>query len=513
MEYQQRLTTPVRMRATGTILLTLLVLQACTTWSPSRQPLPQLLEQKPGSALKVVRTDLSTHDVRDAWISGDSLRGRRMPGNTDFAVPLTEIRSVEVRRVSTGRTVMLVAGLGITAAIVAAAISDDDPPPQQEAPVTSCPLVYAWDGTDWRLDSGTFGGAITRALQRTDVDNLDFARPVDGILRLKVTNELSETDHLDALHVLAVDHEPGVTLVPDAGGHLHTIGSLSLAVRAVDYGGRDALARVSQSDGWNWESIPTGRNASRASDVRDGLELTFIRPAGAQSAHLVLDGNNTPWAAYMLHQFVEAHGSATDAWYDSLNARPAYAMAMQERLAREAFLSASLSTADGWTQQGIFWEAGPEIVKRQVMHLDLTGVTGDTVRVRLESVPSFWMIDRVAIEYGLDRPFTVTRLEAVTARDHRGEDVAARINAVDDIYHVLETGDAAEVHFRVPPVSAGSVRSYLLSSTGWYQVHTSRADEPDIATLRQVLEGPLGISRASVERLNKALHVMQTASH
>lgn len=61
----------------------------------------------------------------------------------------------------------------------------------------SCPLVYSWDGQRWRLDSGTFGGAIMPALARTEVDNLLHAVPVGDSLRLRITNELNETDHLD----------------------------------------------------------------------------------------------------------------------------------------------------------------------------------------------------------------------------------------------------------------------------------------------------------------------------
>lgn len=509
MEFQRRLISPLQLRTVGTVLLVLMGLGGCTTWTASRQSLPELLEREPRAVLKVVRSDLSTHQLRSAAIVGDSLVGVRTPGNTNFAAPLADIRSVEVRRVSAGRTAMLVAGIGITAAIVAAA-NKDDPPPEQQP--TGCPLVYAWDGTDWRLDSGTFGGAIMRALQRTDVDNLDFVMPVDGILRLKVANELNETDYLDALHVLAVDHEPGVAVAPDAAGGLHTIGRLSSPVAAVDFGGRDALARVARADGWNWESAPAGRDASRLEDIRDGIELTFVRPARAGSAHLVLDGNNTLWAVHMLQRFIEMHGNATAAWYDSLNASPALALALQDHIAREAFLNVSLNTRDGWTQQGIFWEAGPEIVKRQVMHLDLSDVRGDTVRVRLESVPSFWMIDQVAIEYDPDRPFIVTPLKAVSARDHRGADVAELISEIDDEYYVMETGDAAELHFRVPPVPEGLTRSYVVSSNGWYHAHTSTAGTPSVATLRRVMEEPLGISRVAVEHLSEAVQAMQTSS-
>ena len=41
----------------------------------------------------------------------------------------------------------------------------------------------------------------------------------------------------------------------------------------------------------------------------------------------------------------------------------------------------------GWRRQGLYWEAGPEVSKRQVMHLDLRDVGGDEVVVRLEAPP------------------------------------------------------------------------------------------------------------------------------
>jgi rhodanese-related sulfurtransferase len=493
------------------MLLTMLALAACKVWAPSRQPLAEIAIAEQNVVLRITHTNLALMEVERAHIVGDSLMGYapRSRPRTRVAIPLADIRSVEVQKVSAARTVGLVVALGVSAAIVAGALEEDPPPPPDpEHPTMSCPLIYTWDGRNWRLDSGTFGGAIMRALQRTDLDNLDFAVAADRVLRLKVANELRETDHVDALHVLAVDHEVGLAVAPDASGGIHTLRALVRPVEASDFSGRDALARVKTSDGWNWESTPTGRDSAKLADIRDGIEVTFLRPPDARHAHLVLDGNNTPWAAYLLSEFIEARGSSTDAWYDSLNSGQIDAAAMGAKLAREAFLTVWVETSKGWMRQGLIWEAGPEVVKRQVLHLDLARVRGDTVRVRLESVPSFWLIDQVALDYSTDRPVTATQLELVYARDRQGVDVRARIAAVDDDYYVLETGDEAELHYSVPDVPKGLARSYLLRSTGWYRVHTSLAGVPDTATLRTVSEEPLGISRVAVGRLNDALNSM-----
>jgi hypothetical protein len=291
----------------------------------------------------------------------------------------------------------------------------------------------------------------------------------------------------------------------DPAGRLHTIGALAAPVRATDGRGTDALARVRDADGWNWESSLSGRDPARDADVRDGLELAFVRPPGARRAHLVLDGSNTPWSSYLLGAFVAAHGRATQAWYDSLNAEPLLARAAGMRLAREGFLAASVRTASGWRPQGMFWEAGPEVVKRQVLELDLAQVGGDTVHVRLESAPAFWLVDRVALDFTTDRDLAVHELRLVSARDRAGRDVAPLIAAADDRYYVLEPGDAAELRFGVSELPAGTSRTLLLRSTGWYRIHTPAVGEPDVATLDAVARDPLGLSRGSVVRLNAAL--------
>jgi hypothetical protein len=459
-------------------------------------------------------------------IVNDTLHGSVRANETwDPAIPLSDIESVEVQRYSAGRTAVLIAAAGASAIAAGVAIAaansgssggSSSPPPSSTGTgggqcgimgcgQFSCPLVYSWDGARWRLDSGTFGGAITRGLQRTDVDNLDYATPQEGILRFRVANELAETDYLNALAVLAVDTDSGLAVAPDPRGGLHAIGALVPPVSARDFRGGDALARVRDADGWNWESGPSGRDTARTADLRDGLVLVFVRPHGAARAHLVLDATSSPWSSLLLGDFVRAHGTATQAWYDSLDATPALARATGARLAREAFLSAAVRTEAAWTYQGTFWEAGPEVVKRQVLDLDLSGVAGDTVVVRLESAPSFWLLDRVALDFTADRALAVQELPLLEARDLTGRDVAPLIAAADDRHLVLAHGDAAELRLRVPERPAGTSRSYLLRTTGWYRIDTPNDNVPNVAALDALGRDPLAISRASVTRLNAAL--------
>jgi len=496
-------------------------LQGCSSWRHRPLTPPAFGAAKPPSEVRVTLASGKRILLQSPVITGDSLIGIDFPLVEGFdsarrvALPLAEVHYEEARQANYGRTTLLVVGVGIATLIVIGAMaygSSSSSSSLGSSSNFSCPLVYSWDGNAWRLDSGTFGGAIMRPLARTDVDNLDFATSERGRLRLKLANELDETDFVDALDVLAVDHDPAVSVAPDGEGRLHTLEHPTAPARASDYRGRDALARVRAADGWSWESNPTGRDPVLSADVRDGLELEFPRPRETRSARLVIEGNNTAWAALMLKEYLEAHGRTSSSWYDSLEADPAQARALGATFAREAFLTAKVLTTDGWVAQGTFWEAGPEIAKRQVLALDLSRCEGDTVRVRLESVPSFWQLDRVALDVAAERPITVTELRLDRAVSRDGKDLRPPLTAIDGSVLRMETGDSAELSFRTPAVPRGQSRSYLVRSHGWYRIHSTDAGEPDLALLESVSGRPLGVSKAAVARANEVMRRMEEAA-
>jgi hypothetical protein len=409
--------------------------------------------------LRVTLADGRHYTITAPFVAADSLRGVE-PDHMDrlVSLALSDIWQLEVRRTNAAGTALLVLA---TASVAAAAILSAQPQPTPPAGTyAGCPLVYSWDGSRWRLDSGTFGGAIAAPLARTDVDLLAHARVERGRLRLRLRTELDETDHTDAIRVVAVDHPPGVTVAPDAAGRLHTVGPLTAPVAAHDFQGRDALTRVRRLGDWSWESVPTGRDSAQLRDIRDGLQLVFPRPAGARQALLVVDGENTPWAPMMLEEFVGWHGRETAAWYDSLDTQPALAEGLAHLITAAGSLTVSVWDGNQWRVGGSIGIAAPEAPRRQVVVLGLAGVPGGSVQVRIEGTPSFWSLDQIAMDYSAPRRLTLHAVALERAVDDRGRQVAAALDAADGRYYVTERGDGAELRFRAPPAVRGMNRSW-----------------------------------------------------
>ncbi len=501
------------------LILMATYVSSCARWEIQRLTPEATVQSKNPKQLRLTLRNGFRVMVHNPRIVGDSLFGTTEENSPRrlVALALDEIGLVEVSRFDPVRTFALVAaGIGIAGLLVAAA-AQDDPPPRRTTTSSggeyiSCPLVYSWDGEIWRLDSGTFGGAITRGAARTDLDNLVYATPNDGRLRLKLANELAETDHVDALSLLVIDHDADVTVAPDGAGNVHTLGPLQTPLYANDFRGRDVLARVDRLDDLNWESHPLGRDPLVAADVRDGLELTFVRSSGMDTGKLVIDGRNTSWAANMLTELIAAHGNATAAWYDSLDTQPQFMQQFGSVAAHTGFLGVSVKTTNGWEHQGYVWEAGPEIIKRQVFSLDLSGVNGDTVRVRLESAPAFWHIDQVTADFSRTRPFTTQEINITRAIDHTGRDVGHLLAEIDGAEFVMATGDYAELEFDLPRAAPGKTRSFVLSSTGWYRVHTDETASPQITLLADLVNDRDAASRIAVTRMNEALRALGVKS-
>src|SRR5262245_10930673 len=455
-----------RRKYTSVSLITLLLiagpLEGCTAWH-SRPPIPPSLVGNKASdgEVRVTLINGTRPSLYRVYFHADSLIGFRSRFSSDgdrsdrMAVPVDQVKEVAVLTSDGARTAGLVLGSVAALLLVVAIIASTPEPAPAPQPAYSCPQLYSWDGSGWQLDSGTFGGAILKSLARTDVDNLEHATAANDTLRLRLANELEETDYVDMVRVLAVDTEPGTTVAPDAEGRLHTLTLPRSPVVARDFRGRDALARVGSRDGWCWESVPLLLDPAVAAEVRDGLELAFVRPRGASEGRLVVDGHNTVWAASLMGVFLAAHGHETAAWYDSLEQDPGRARALGQRLAREAFLSVQVRTQSGWEPRGLIWEAGPEVLKRQVMALDLSGCAGDTVHIRLESAPCFWQIDQVALDCSPQQAFTVSELGAVSAVDQNGADVQPLLSGIDGHEYEMARGVHAELRFAVPPVPKG----------------------------------------------------------
>jgi len=428
------------------------------------------------------------------WIANDSAYAI-LKDSTRFAAPLSDVERVWLARRSgntlgtIGAVVGVVAGVLLVAAIIVAATKE------------SCPFVYSWDGAQFVFDAEPYGGAVTAGLERDDYAELENLRAVDGAYRIRVTNEVNETQFTNLFEIWAVDHPTGTRAVADEWGGIHTLESPLPPTAVRDADGRDLLSWLEQTDRRIWEPMAE-RRAGGA--VRQDIVLSFPKPEGATTAKLVANVATGLWGSHMIREMLELRGTAIDDWYAAIDGDSVVLDSLMQWNYREELylLKLYVEEPSGWEVRGMLPGGGPFIAEDRVVPLDVSRVPGDELRVRIRPPLGFWALNSFAVDYSSDAEVRVTPTSLMAAQDHRGRDVRALLVAADDQYHEMPAlGDWADVTF--PAVSdpqPGLTRTMFLHSRGYYRLHLSQDGTPQTALIDEFFRTPDAAAVYAVER-------------
>ncbi|MBK6933423.1 MAG: hypothetical protein IPH12_22155 [Saprospirales bacterium] len=424
-------------------------------------------------------------------------------------LPLTAIDRV-VTRTNKGRTVGFIAGLAVDAIVAVAVMNsfdnlfdlNSDNPGNPNA--SSCPLIYSHDGTDYRLDAEIFGGAIFRAAERPDWENLDQLRvSEDGLYRLKITNEFDETQQVDFVRLLVIDHPAGVRVYPSFQGEMFTLSDPLSPRKANDFAGQDLRSMLRHNDGDFWLSNPFGRDPGNPAGLRDGIILEFDRSVGTGSAALLLHVQNTLWASGVQKKMLMLPGRELPQWYQTLNESVDAREALIRAMIREGMLRVYIWEDTQWKPAGHIWEVGSMRAKDVVIELDLLNTHSNTLRIKLECPPGMWIVNSVKLDYSYyNYPTILQELLVRKATDQTGRDISLPLLKADDLYYEMPTTrDVAYLEFIAPPVKQGMERSFIVKGGGYYTIHVPTEGEPQTELLQRLLYEPGAFTRFALESL------------
>lgn len=442
-----------------------------------------------------------------------------VPGKQIRDIPVSDINYIAVKqKTNTAKIIGFLVGLtaDVTIVVVANEMSRWESNFMQPPDTgSSCPYFYSFDGTDYRLDAELFAGSFFKSAERPDWDNLDHLKPVNGVYRIKMTNELEETQYVDHLQLLAIDHPAGSRVYPSYGGKLFTLNEPKAPRTARDYAGANVLDRINTNDGEVWLSNPFGRDPQQPEDLRDGLTLEFDRPANTTSAALLLRVQNTAWNSSLLRNFLTLPGDQLDQWYAALEQSDEAHNAVHRAMIRETALRIHLWDGAQWRPSGHVWEVGTAIAKDVVAEIDLTGIPGNTLKLKLESTPGLWLVNSVQADFSY---YTIPRnaqpVPVQKAVDQDGRDVTTLLHQADNRYYEMtRTGDAVDLEFMALPPGKGKERSFVLQGSGYYKVMMEPNGTPRMAEAQELIEKPGAFARFAVSTLNQEIAKYLRTTH
>jgi hypothetical protein len=371
----------------------------------------------------------------------------------------------------------------------------------------SCPFVYSFNGEQYVFDAEPLGGAISRGLARTDYSRLDHLKPVDGKYNLLLRNEVEETQYLDEMKLVVVDHAETAQIIPDLEGNFRTIEQPVSPSATYDEKGMDLMNFVKSQDDIVWQTHLPRDDSYKGKNLKHRLTFEFPKPAGAQSAQLIANLGTALWGSNMIREMIQLRGDKLHEWYENVNHGGVALLELFHFINREElyFLKVQVQKGDKWVEKGILPGGGPLITENRILEFDIKDIPGDKLTIRLNPPMGFWTMDYIAVEYGNHpAPDAVTEIPLATAFDHNDNNIFENLREVDKSYYIMpQVGDWAKINFDAPEERPGSKRSVFLKTTGYYEIQIDETQPEKTELIRQLLTTPGKIIEYSLDEYIK----------
>lgn len=368
---------------------------------------------------------------------------------------------LETKELATGMTILAGAAGAVLVLVVVTGVL---------IAVASCPHVSAFDGESLVLEAEPNGGAITKSTEYTDYSVMRYSRPSgDGTYRMRLENRLEEIDFNNELKLLAVEHDPGVRVIPDVNGALLAVSSVARPVCAVTDGGVDLLDEYSVDGRLFWDGDRHKTDYDK-DHPRDELYLTFERPAGARTGVLVFEGSSTYWSKYIMADFLSKFGRSAAARFARLENDPMGREKVERFMRKSGYhIDVQLERDGEWIDAGHFKTAGTYVSKLQALQIDIPEDAGETIDIKLTYAPFFWNIMEIGMGYPAEPGnINVTELIPVEAIDTARGDIRELLLERDDRYYRAVQGDRADITFQVPAAARNMEQTLILKTSGYY---------------------------------------------
>ncbi len=370
----------------------------------------------------------------------------------------------------------------------------------------SCPFVYSYDGEKYVFDAEPLGGATTKGLERTELSKLEHLKPVDGKYKLLVKNEVPETQHIDKMSMLVVDHPIESKVYADLLCDVNVINAPQEVLFAKDEHGSDISNFVKKEDDVFWQTKIPFDTTKFNNDLRHQLTLAFPKPNDKKKAKLIINAGTSLWGSQMIREMQTLYGDYIDTWYEQIDKKGIEKEQMMQFIEREELyiMKALVKEDESWVNRSLINGGGPFIVETRTYDLDLQNVVGDTLFIKFSIPYGFWTLDYAAIDYGNYSTPIVNEIELSKAINHNEEDILTTLLAKDDNYYVMPiVGEYFLAEFDAPSIKEGYERTLFLNTNGFYKLHLKKDQPMQMETLVEIISEPKKIVSYSIDRFSE----------
>lgn len=328
---------------------------------------------------------------------------------------------------------------------------------------SSCPTLYAWNGSAYELDGEAFGTALGKALETETGTVLHSLKPAEDLLRVRISNERPETHYLNSVRLYSVAHDPRSRVVLDGQNRPWSASHPLQPVSATDHSGRSVLSLIGASDNATWCSDLA--KALPGLDFKDEIILEF--EAGKSSmAGVMIRAINSRLSAVAFQKLYEVLGNEAIDFVFAAERDPEMILLLKQWL-DIASLHVSYLTRDGWKEAGTVLPEASEVQFERLVLLDPASVDQDHLTIKLSALAGVWEINSVTVDYTLGPPLLMSPAPMISSRGPRQFTSGDTILHSDGAYLMLWPGDNLFLEYEQPQTMRTESVTYVLLTKGY----------------------------------------------
>ncbi len=345
---------------------------------------------------------------------------------------------------------------------------------------SSCPFIYIYDGNAYHFSGELYGGAIYSSLERDDYLPLPSFKAVNNEYQLKISNELLEKQYTNLAQLVLIEHPDSCSVLVDKTGNIQTFCQPVSPYKAVSDNHTDYTSVVLAKD----HNACLFNESNKNDNMLCKLLLSFKKPADAKTGKLILNAKNSLWLDYIYGKFNEQFGTYYNEFAKKQKKVPAEKN-KQWSLEQGIPLAVYVEKENGWVMVDYFNVMGPLASRDIVMPIDLTGINGNDIHVKLECGFMFWEVDYASMDFSENIRVQQTQLAPAKAKDEKGNDVAGLLASTDNQYLFQpEVGNEAVLNYPAHDAKKGNTISTFIHSRGYYEYIRDYKNKPNPVTLR-----------------------------
>ncbi|HSJ66362.1 MAG TPA: hypothetical protein VK921_01750 [Anditalea sp.] len=321
----------------------------------------------------------------------------------------------------------------------------------------SCPTFYVDSDNEEKLVGEGFSSSISKSLEATDVDLIQYPLKEKEPFRLTVKNEAWETHMLNSINILAYPKGLNNRIIQETGGKFYEVGDFHPPTYA-EYMSNSILDKVKIKDDEEWFSLANEYNLNSKEDIFLEFENN------GQPNGILIEKRQSLMTTYLFYNLLAMLGKANSFYMAEMETKSPY---LKKRVYKMYDLLGGIEVFiqnkdNRWVPVSTVREAGPIVTDTHLVKLP--NVDTPTIKLRLRMTQGLWRINTLNL-VSLHQEVVPLRYKPNVVRQHNQVNQTALQKLHSEEYLVTFPGDEYVLEY---PLYVDPEVEYFIESKGYY---------------------------------------------